>query len=433
MAPHFGDATTTIQEHDTMNKLMSLALSLLLLTTGGAALAYPLDASKETGITRLEAYKMAESVLLETGALKPGSLLPTSKVKLNLQGTGFEMPAPDPGFTAEIKGLVGSDAPAYGIAVLDITNPKRPRYAEINGGRSQNPGSVGKIMVLLAWFQALADIYPDDIDARKRVLYDTQLTATGFINKDSHVVPFWKPGDSSVVRRPIELGDTANLWTWLDWMASASSNAAASQLISEVVVLREFGKSYPPSNAEKAAFFANTSKTELKKMLTAAIQAPVTRNGLDVGKLRQGSLFTREGKGRIPGTTSTSTAGELMNYMVKMEEGQLVDPWSSREIKKFLYLTDHRIRYGASPALDTSALYFKSGSLYSCRPEKGYTCEKYKGNKWNYLASIAVVETHSGKQLRYLVVVLSNVLKKNSAEEHENFATDLHNLITQSN
>ncbi len=416
-----------------MKKIAFLVLTLMLRPWAGPAAGYPLDASEETGISRLEVFKLAESVLLEQGALKPGSLLPTKKIRLNLRGPGFEMPAPDPGFTAEVRKMVGKDAPAYGISVLDITDPKNPRLAEINGSRMQNPGSVGKIMVLLGWFQALADIYPDDIDARKKVLYETQVTANGFINRDSHVVPFWKRGDPKVIRRPIEIGDTANLWTWLDWMASASSNAAASQMISELVLLREFGTSYPVPRAEAEAFFKNTSKSQLAKKLSAAIQKPVTRNGLNVNHLRQGSLFTREGKSRIPGVSSTSTAAELLRYLVLMEEGKLVDPWSSLEIKKYLYLTDHRIRYGASPALDGSALYFKSGSLYSCRPEKGFTCGKYMGNKYNYLASTAIVETHgSMPPLKYIVVVLSNVLKKNSAEVHENFATDLHALIGRS-
>lgn len=416
-----------------MKKITVLVLASMLLPWVGPATAYPLDASEETGISRLEVFQLAESVLLEQGALKPGSLLSSKEIRLNLRGPGFEMPAADPAFTAEVKEMVGKDAPAYGISVLDITDPKNPRLAEINGDRSQNPGSVGKIMVLLGWFQALADIYPDDIDARKQVLFDTQITATGFINRDSHVVPVWKRGDPKVVRRAIELGDTANLYTWLDWMASASSNAAASQMISELVLLREFGTSYPVSREQVDAFFANTPKPELAEKLSAAIQAPVTRNGLNINHLRQGSLFTSEGKRRIPGVSSTSTSSELLRYLVLMEEGKLVDPWSSLEIKKYLYLTDHRIRYGASPALDSSALYFKSGSLYSCRPEKGFTCGKYMGNKYNYLASTAIVETHGHEPiLKYIVVVLSNVLRKNSAEVHENFATDLHALIERS-
>ena len=48
-----------------------------------------------------------------------------------------------------------------------------PRYAEWNGGVRQNPGSVGKLLVALAIFQALADAWPDDIPARERVLRET--------------------------------------------------------------------------------------------------------------------------------------------------------------------------------------------------------------------------------------------------------------------
>jgi hypothetical protein len=52
------------------------------------------------------------------------------------------------------------------------------------------------------------------------------------------------------------------------------------------------------------------------------------------------------------------------------------------------------------------------------------------GNRWNFLNSATVVETHDPDQpLHYIVVVLSNVLKKNSAEEHENLATQIHRLL----
>jgi hypothetical protein len=75
-------------------------------------------------------------------------------------------------------------------------------------------------------------------------------------------------------------------------------------------------------------------------------------------------------------------------------------------------------------------VYFKSGSLYSCKPEKGFTCQKYMGNKWNFLSSATLVETHDPRRpLRYIAVVLSNVLRKNSAEEHEDLATRIHELL----
>ncbi|MFQ5415714.1 MAG: hypothetical protein ACE5FL_01575 [Myxococcota bacterium] len=405
---------------------------LALLVAGGPAAAYPLDASEQTGIARLEAYSLAREPLVENGTLKPGSLLPSADVPLTLFGKHFRMPEPDAALTQKIRELLGADAAHYGISLLDITDPDNPRYAEINGNATQNPGSVGKIMVALGWFQALADLHPNDIDRRRKILFETQITANDFIVRDSHVVPMWKPGDPKVVRRPIEIGDTANIWTWLDWMCSASSNAAASQLISELMLLRKFGADYPPSSAEAVAYFSSTPKAELSRALREAIEAPLTRNGLDIGSLRQGSFFTRTGKSLVPGNSSYASSNELLHFLVLMEQGKLVDYFSSLQIKKLLYLTDVRIRYAASPALFDAAVYFKSGSLYSCRPEAGYECGKYRGNKWNYLSSIAIVENHITKpEVRYIAVVQSNVLKKNSADEHLNLATLIQGLIEQ--
>ena len=50
---------------------------------------------------------------------------------------------------------------------------------------SKHLGSVGKLVVVLALFQALADIHPD-IAARQRVLKETVVTADGFSQSDSH-------------------------------------------------------------------------------------------------------------------------------------------------------------------------------------------------------------------------------------------------------
>jgi hypothetical protein len=112
-----------------------------------------------------------------------------------------------------------------------------------------------------------------------------------------------------------------------------------------------------------------------------------------------------------------------------MEQGKLVDPWSSLEMKRLLYLTDIRIRYAAEPTLDTSAVYFKSGSLYACGGAG--PCGKYFGNSKNYMNSIAIVEYDggSGKQLRYIVALLSNVLGKNSIETHQALAKRIHHVI----
>jgi hypothetical protein len=48
------------------------------------------------------------------------------------------MPAPDPAFTAHIVTLLGAEADRCGIAVLDLSDPARPRYAEHRGDYQQN-------------------------------------------------------------------------------------------------------------------------------------------------------------------------------------------------------------------------------------------------------------------------------------------------------
>jgi len=113
-----------------------------------------------------------------------------------------------------------------------------------------------------------------------------------------------------------------------------------------------------------------------------------------------------------------------------MEQGRLVDVFSSREIKRLLYMTERRIRYASSPALQDSAVYFKSGSLYSCKAEPGFKCKKYHGNVKNYMNSVAIVETPAGVgRLYYIVTLISNVLYKNSAVDHQTLATYIHRLI----
>ncbi len=123
-----------------------------------------------------------------------------------------------------------------------------------------------------------------------------------------------------------------------------------------------------------------------------------------------------------------------MQLLLSMEKGQLVDDWSSLQLKRLIYMTEHRIRYASSPALREAAVYFKSGSLYSCKEEEGFTCGKYKGNKVNYMNSVAIVEQEiNGVKLRYIVVVISNVLRKNSARAHQALGTAMHELIRERN
>ncbi len=405
--------------------------ALALLALPRLALGYPLDAYEQTGILRLEAYRLAQTGKIRGRLLPPGGRLGIADVQLRLiDRPDFEIPAPDPALSASIQALLGEDADAYAIAVLDLTDPAKPRFAGHHAEHDQNPGSVGKLMVGLAWFQALADAYPDDLAARDAVLKNANHVADSFIRSDSHTVPFWKPGDDDIEYRPILEGDSGNLWTWLDWMMSSSSNAAGSTLMSQLVLLSHFGAAYPVSREVAERFFNDTPKASLSSIYTEAIQKPITRNGLDVRKLRQGSFFTKEGKARIPGGSSAATPLELLRYVVQMEKGMLVDAYSSLALKRLLYLSEGRIRYASSPALRRAALYFKSGSLYNCKEEVGFSCGKYMGNVRNYLNSVTMVESDEpGRQLRYIVVLLSNVLRKDSAAIHKQLATEIHQIM----
>jgi len=403
---------------------LAAVLALGLLGLPGRAPGYPLDGYESTGIFRLEAQRLVQLGKAQGTPRPPGELLPLEMVDLRLlDRPDLQLPPPDPKLTAELKRLIGPDVERYGIALFDLSDLANPRYAEWHGDQHQNPGSVGKLLVALGIFQALADSYPDDVEARRSILRNTIITADIFSVYDHHTVQMYNPEKGTLVKRPIREGDQASLWTYLDWMMSPSSNSAAGMLQKHLILMAHYGKQYPPSPEEMKRFFEETPRKELSEIFARAIQDPVTRNGLDLNSLRQGSFFTHEGKRRVPGTSSYATPRELLRYLLKMEQGKLVDVFSSREIKRLMYITERRIRYASSGALRKSAVYFKSGSLYSCQPEPGFTCTKYHGNKRNYMNSAAIIESPAGQnRLYYMVTVLSNVLRKNSAVDHRDLA-----------
>jgi hypothetical protein len=409
----------------------ALAVIFFLLVNVSTGWGYPLDGDQYTGITRLEGYRLAQTGEIRGRRLPAGALLTTEEVDLRLlKRAELRLPEPDPQFSTQVERLLGTETDRYGLAVLDLTDPRRVRYAEHRGKARSNPGSVGKLIVALGVFQALADIYPDDVDARLKVLQHSLVTADEFINSDHHKVPFWDRAAFQLTHRPLRVGDGANLWTYLDWMLSASSNAAASMVIRHLLLLVHFGRDYPVTEARAKSFFQDTPRKELSTLLVHALQDPIPRNGLDLDRLRQGGFFTWKGKQRVPGTTSYATPRELLRFLLRLEQGRLVDVFSSREIKRLLYMTRRRIRYASSPALAKAAVYFKSGSLYKCQAEPDFECGKYRGNVYNWMNSVAIVEAPgAGGRLFYLAVVMSNVLRKNSAVEHQTFATRLHRLI----
>jgi hypothetical protein len=113
--------------------------------------------------------------------------------------------------------------------------------------------------------------------------------------------------------------------------------------------------------------------------------------------------------------------------LVAMERGKVVDRESSLEIKRLMYMTERRIRYATAGSLSKAAVYFKSGSLYKCKAEEGYVCEKYKGNVDNFMNSVAIIEHENGNT--YMVVLMSNVLKKNSGTDHAVLANSIDRIV----
>jgi len=414
-----------------INKLQAATIAWLL--AGSSLLqAYPIDGYKDTGIRRIEGVRMVEEGIIPGRKQPAGAVLPTTAVDLRLlDHPEMELPEPDVAFTRQVVDLLGDHASQYGIAVLDLSDLEEPRYAEYRGDYRQNVGSVGKLVVALGLFQALADTWPDDIARRREILKGTVITADEFCHWDHHKIKIFDIDTKKLTRRTMKDGDQGSLWEYLDWTLSVSSNSAASMIMRDAMLLRHYGKDYPVPAAEAQRFFRETPGKELTTLFQETFFDPISRNGLDIEKLRQGSFLTREGKHKVNGGgNSYGTARELMLFMLRMEQGRLVDEFSSRQIKRLMYVTERRIRYASSPALADAAVYFKSGSLYSCKEEEGFECGAYKGNVRNYMNSVAVVESPAGEgRLFYISTLISNVLRKNSAVDHQTMGTRIHRLI----
>jgi hypothetical protein len=434
---------------------------LLLLLLPAAAPAYPVDGYGYTGIRRLEQARLVQSGEISGRRRLPGQYLPMAEINPRWRASdGAVLPPVDAELSREIANLVpAAQREDYAIVVLDLSDPQNPVYATHQPDMQANAGSVGKILVALALFQKLADLYPDDISRRERVLRDTRITADAFSQYDqrTHTVPFWDLERKRNTSRLIGIGDQASLWEFLDWMLSASSNSAASMVQKELIALTRFGPRYPVSAEEEAEFFATTPRLELGRLMTETMTDALVRNGLAPEKIRQGSFFTRGGNQRVSSTTSYATPEQLVKILFRLEAGTLVDRFSSRELKRLLYMTQRRIRYASHPALNDAAVYFKSGSFYQCHS----SCGRYKGDKTNRLASVAIIEsavtapaavpaapsrefpavTSVGELViaaitpaaapaqLYLVAVMSNVLRVNSAVAHQTLAMRIHRLI----
>jgi len=411
----------------TLKIVLSGFLGCVVLTS--ADNLYPIDGYELTGIRRLKRLELIMAGELKEGKPISGAQKSISDIKLNLLGAKGDsvvvLPAADAKFQKSVNALFPNLDESYSLALLDITPGRPMRYASRKENLQYQPGSVGKIAVATAFFAELSKIYPDSFDQRRALLRDRSVRAGKWAMYDEHTVPIFDLETRKLVKRTVVETDVFSLYEWLDHMLSVSNNGAASVCWREAVLMRVFGKDYPTLTEEQAdEYFRTTPKSQLSEIANSVVNDPLRALGITTDEWRLGAFFTKGAGSFIPGKGgSIGTPSGLMKYLVAMERGQVVDSASSLEIKRMLYMTDRRIRYAAAPQLATAAVYFKSGSLYSCKQEEGYQCGKYIGNVNNYMNSVAIVEHTDGTT--YLVVLMSNVLKKNSASDHAALASSI--------
>ena len=394
---------------------------------------YPIDGYESTGIRRLDYLdKLYKDEIEGRKRLKEGALKPLSYIELNLADRKDEIdgiPAEDPEFQKQVSGLFRGLDRNYSVTVLDIT-PGRPiRYAAHRESAGYQPGSVGKIVVMTAFFEQLCNLYPDSFEQRRSLMKTKMVKAGKWALGDHHTVPIYDPETKAYSRRTVQATDVFSLYEWVDHMVSPSNNGAASVVWREALLMNVFKEKYPELTFEEAEeYFNNTPKSELSEMANTLVNKPLRDLGITHDEWRLGSFFTRSAGRYVParGGSIGSPIG-LMKYMIALEKGQVIDEESSLEMKRLLYMTGRRIRYAASKSLNEAAVYFKSGSLYKCQEEEGYECKKYAGNVYNYMNSVAIVEQPDGTT--YMVCLMTNVKKKNSAYDHLVLAARIDQLI----
>lgn len=397
--------------------------------------AYPIDGYASTGIRRL---LRLERVVAGTIKDKPpiaGAMLPLDSIKLSLvsdlraKKTYDEIFIQDPELAKGLNRLFPNLDESYSIAILDYSPDKPLRYASRQENKGFQPGSVGKLAVVTGLFNELERLYPDNYEKRIELLKNKQVKAGKWALPNIHTVPFFNPENDKLNKRLLIESDVFSLYEWVDHMLSVSSNGAASVVWREAILIEAFCENYENLTFEQGeAYFKEMDRQELSDLGIEVVNGPLRTLGITEEEWRLGTFFTRGGSDRVtPQGGSVGTPRALLKWLYSLEKGTVIDRKSSLEIKRLMYMTDRRIRYAANASLVNDAVYFKSGSLYQCRPEVGFTCAKYMGNKNNFMNSVAIVEKANGN--KYMVALMTNVLKKNSNNDHNRLAGQIDKLI----
>ncbi|MEH6778035.1 serine hydrolase [Maribacter arcticus] len=417
-----------------MKKILVLLVVVFSASAFTTYTYYPIDGYERTGIKRLKRLELIKSgVIKDATALPTGALKSYSEIQLNLlsrkNDSAMGLMQVNEDFQKEISALFRGLDKSYSLTVLDISDPENVRYAERNETAGYQPGSVGKLAVLNGLFTQLAKIYPDSFELRTELLKNKSVKAGVWGLTDEHTIPIYNIEKNTLVKRQVIASDVFTLYEWADHMLSVSNNGAASIVWREVLLMAAFGDKYPELTQEEAdAYFKETPRKELTDLGNDVVNLPLRELGITADEWRLGSFFTKGANTYVgdKGGSIGSPQG-LMKFLVQLEQGKVVDEASSLEMKRLMYMTDRRIRYAQSPALKEAAVYFKSGSLYKCDRSKGEACGKYMGNVTNFMNSVIIVEHPDN--CRYMVVLMTNVLRKNSASDHMYLAGNIDKII----
>jgi len=417
-----------------MKNILKVLVITLISLSFVAHTPYPIDGYERTGIKRLLRLERIKSgVIKEANPLPEGAMKSYGDIKLNLLSKKMDSTAmfliKDARFNKEVNDLFYGLDKNYSIAVLDISDEQNLRYAARNEQAGYQPGSVGKMAILNGLFTQLEKMYPKSFDKRIELLKSKKVKAGLWGLTDEHTVPIFNVETNQLVKRQVVASDVFSLFEWADHMISVSNNGAASVIWREVILMEAFGKDYPDLTEERAdAYFKNTPKKELTDLGVKLINEPLRQLGIGENEWRLGSFFTN-GADKFIGSKGGSIGSPLglIKFLIQLEQGKIVDEASSLEIKRLMYTTDKRIRYAQAPSLKSASIFFKSGSLYKCDKSKDENCGKYKGNVNNFMNSVAIIEHSDNK--KYIVVLMSNVLSKNSASDHMYLAGNIDKII----
>lgn len=421
-----------------MKRLLFLLTIIGTLFAFTASTTYPIDGYTYSGIKRLVYWQLVKSGEIKTSrSLPEGAYKSFNDIQLNLRGKHSDsagaLMQKDPEFQSEIEGLFRNMSSHYSLAVLDMSDMNNLQFAEKNPKEGYQPGSVGKLAVLTGFFTQLAKIYPNSYEKRLELLRNMRVKSGRWGVGDHHTIPVYNIETKKLVKRHVEASDEFSLFEWVDHMVSVSNNGAASTVWREALLMAALGDKYPTATeAEREMYLDTTSKKDMAALAHDVVNQPLRDLGITKDEWRLGSFFTHSAKSLCPVTGgSRGTSHGLMKWLINLEQGKIVDKQTSLEMKRMIFMTDRRIRYAASPELKEAAVYFKSGSLYKCDKTKDAGCGKYKGNVYNYMNSVAIVEHDDNT--KYMVVLMSNVHGKNSAWDHLNLASNIDKIIRKDN